>query len=82
VNACQNRYKTRYARLPELFCEIETARLQGKYQQIMKQFQKYALIIMDEFLLVPATEIEQRDLLEVLEYRCGRSSPIHSRRVA
>ena len=76
VNACQNGYKTRYARLPELLCEIDAARLQGKYQQTMKQYQKYALIVLDEFLLVPATDSEQRDLLELLEYRCGRSSTI------
>lgn len=30
VNACQYGYKTRYIRLPELFSELEAARIQGK----------------------------------------------------
>jgi len=36
INACQSGYKTRYIRLPELFSELEAARIQGKYQQVMK----------------------------------------------
>lgn len=76
VNACQSGYKVKYIRLPELFSEFEAARIQGKYQQLMKQHQKYALMILDEFLLVPATDTEQRDLLELMEYRCGRFSTI------
>lgn len=76
VNACQSGYKTRYIRLPELFSELEAARIQGKYQQVMKQYQKYALVILDEFLLIPASDQEQRDLLELMEYRCGQASTI------
>ena len=76
VNACQSGYKTRYIRLPELFSELEAARIQGKYQQVMKQFQKLPLVILDEFLLIPASDQEQRDLLELMEYRCGQASTI------
>lgn len=76
VNACQSGYKVKYIRLPELFSEFEAARIQGKYQQLMKQYQKYALMILDEFLLVPAADTEQRDLLELMEYRRGHSSTI------
>jgi DNA replication protein DnaC len=76
VNACHSGYKTRSIRLPELFSEIEAARIQGKYHQLMKQYQKYSLMILDEFLLVPTTDSEQRDLLELMESRCGQSSTI------
>lgn len=76
ANACQSGYKTRYIRLPELFSEFEAARIQGKYQQLMKQYQKYSLMILDEFLLIPTSDTEQRDLLELMEYRCGQSSTI------
>lgn len=40
VSTCQFGYKTRYIRLPELFSELDAARMQGKYYQVMKQFQK------------------------------------------
>lgn len=74
VNACQSGYRVKYICLPELFREFETARIQVKYQQLMKQYQKYALMILDEFLLIPAVDTEQRDLL--MKYRCGHSSTI------
>jgi DNA replication protein DnaC len=76
VNACQHGYKTRYYRLPELLGEFEAARVQGQYPQLMKQLRKCPLLVLDEFLLVPATNSEQRDLLELAESRCGRSSTI------
>lgn len=56
VNACQSGYKTRYIRVPELFSELEAARIQGRYQQVIKQFQKLPLVILDEFLLIPASD--------------------------
>ena len=37
VNACRAGYRARYIRLPELFSEFEAARIQAKYQQMMKQ---------------------------------------------
>lgn len=76
INACQFGYRTKYVRLPELFSEFEVARIQGSYQQLLKQYQKFSLMILDEFLLVPTTDTEQRDLLELVEYRCGHSSTI------
>jgi DNA replication protein DnaC len=31
---------------------------------------------LDEFLLIPTSDVEQRDLLELIEYRCGHASNI------
>lgn len=76
INACQSGYKAKYIRLPELFSELEAARVQGRYLQAMKQYQTFALVILDEFLLIPASDQEQRDLLELMEYRCGQSATI------
>ena len=58
------------------FSEFEVACIQGKYQQMMKQYRKYSLLILDEFLLIPTNDTEQRDLLELMEIRCGESSTI------
>ena len=76
VNACQSGYKTKHIRLPELFCELDAARVQGQYQQVLKQYQKCPLVILDEFLLVPTSDREQIDLLELMEYRCGQFATI------
>lgn len=76
VNACHSGYKSKYIRLPNLFREIEVARTQGKYEQLMKHYENCQLLILDEFLLVSTTETEQRDLLELIEMRCGISATI------
>lgn len=76
VNACRAGYRTKYIRLPELFSEFEVARIQGKYHLMMKQYRKYSLLILDEFLLLPTNDTEQRDLLELMESRCGSTSTI------
>lgn len=76
VNACHAGYRTRYIPLPELFSDFETAHVQGKYLQMMKQYRKYSLLILDEFLLIPTNDTEQRDLLELMEVRCGESSTV------
>lgn len=75
ANACQSGYKTRYICLPELFNELESSTDTRKVSTGNNQYQKYALVI-DEFLLIPASDQEQRDLLELMEYRCGQTSTI------
>ena len=42
----------------------------------MTQYKKYALLIIDEWLLYPLMETEARDLLEIVEYRYRRNSTI------
>ena len=42
----------------------------------MRQFQKLSLVIFDEFLLLPTSNQEQSDFLELMEYRCGQTSTI------
>lgn len=76
INACQSGYKIGHICIPELFSELEAARIQGKYKNLMKQYQKYSLMIIDEFLMISTSDTEQRDLLELMEYRCGHSSTI------
>ena len=42
----------------------------------MAQYRKYALLIIDEWLLYPLKETEARDLLEIVESRYKRNSTI------
>ena len=68
-NACRNEYRTRYYRLSEFFAQMEAARLQGIYNEVMEGFRKIPLIVFDDFLLLPATEAQQQDLLILLRTR-------------
>lgn len=76
MNACMDKKTVLYIRLPELFSKFEEMRIQGKYREYIKKLAKYDLLILDEFLLIPASEREVADLLEVMEARCNIKSTI------
>ena len=66
MEVCKHYYATRYIRLPELLIELVVARGERKFKEIIKQYQKYILLIPDEWLLVNLTETGARDLLEII----------------
>ena len=76
VSANRNFYSTRYIRLPDLFAELAVARGEGSFQKIIKEYKKVKLLILDEWLLLSLSYSEARDLLEIVEARCGRGSTI------
>ena len=69
IAACRNFYTVKYVRLPDLLNELAVARGEGIYQKVMKQYKKVSLLILDEWCLVPLTDSEARDLLEIVESR-------------
>lgn len=82
IAACRNFYTVKYIRLPELLNELAVARGEGCYQKVMKQYKKVSLLILDEWLLVPLSSSEARDLLEIVEARHKRGSTIFSSQFA
>lgn len=56
--------------------EFQIARGSGTIQKLMAQYKKYALLIIDEWLLHPLKETEVRDLLEIVESRYKRNSTL------
>lgn len=77
VNACLDKYKVYYIRLPDLFQEIEEAKIQGNYKKYMKKLFKIDLLILDEFLLTTINESERNDLFEVIQSRTDKKSTIY-----
>jgi DNA replication protein DnaC len=76
VAACRNFYGVKYIRLPELFNDLAVARGEGTYKQLIKEYKKINLLILDEWLLMPVSALEARDLLEIVEARHKRASTI------
>lgn len=62
--------------LPDLLNELAVARGEGCYMDVMKFYRKVSLLILDEWMLIPLTKTESRDLLEIVEARYERSSTI------
>ena len=69
TNACRSEYRARYYRLSEFFGEMEAARLQGKYNDVINQLRSIPLMIFDDFLLISTNQEEQRDLFILLRAR-------------
>jgi len=78
MSACRHFYSVKYIRLPELLDELAVARGEGIFQKVILGYKKLDLLILDEWLLVPLTDSESRDLLEIVESRHGRCSTIFS----
>lgn len=78
IAACRNFYTVKYIRLPDLLNELAIARGEGTYKKAMKQYKQVSLLILDEWLLVPLTYSEARDLMEIVEGRHKKGSTIFS----
>ena len=74
--ACQENYKVLYIRMPELFNEIERAKLEGEYDRLLKRYHSRDLLIIDDWLLYPVKEEQCEQILEVLEGRYRHSATI------
>lgn len=72
--ACRMGFSTLYLRAPRFFQELTVARIKGTYSRHLNSLAKTQLIVLDDFALVPVTEEQCRDLLEVTDDRYGRSS--------
>ena len=69
MEACKQRYKTKYIRLPDLLLELDMARSDGTYKKVQAKYANPVLLIIDEWLLMKPTETEQHDILELLHRR-------------
>ena len=76
MEACKQRFKTRYIRLPDLLLDLEMARTQNNYKKVLMRYANPRLLILDEWLLLKPTESEQHDILELLHQRRKKSSTI------
>lgn len=82
IAACRNFYSVKYIRLPDLLNDLAVARGEGIFKKVMSQYKKVTLLILDEWLLVPLSNSEARDLLEIVEARHKKASTIFSSQFA
>ncbi len=58
-----------YVRAPRLLDDLAVTRGDGRYHRLLTQLARVSLLVVDDFLLTPATVEQARDLLEVIEDR-------------
>jgi DNA replication protein DnaC len=75
-SACRQGFRALFVRVPRLLEQLAIARTSGAYGSLLARIAKIDVLVLDDFLLAPMTDIERRDVLEVLEDRYGKTSTI------
>jgi DNA replication protein DnaC len=75
-HACRQGRRARFVRVPRLLEELAVARAEGTYATTLQRFTKFDLLVMDDFLMAPLSDVERRDILELLEDRYKNASTI------
>lgn len=76
MEACKQRYKTMYIRLPDLLMDLEYSRSSVSYKKIMDRYTSPIVLIIDEWLLLKPNATESKDIFELLHWRRKKSSTI------
>lgn len=71
-------YTARYIRMYDLLSELSEADMNDRLPQYLKKLAKLDVLVIDDFLLTPTTEHEQKYLMEVFELRNRHRSLILS----
>lgn len=75
VAACRKLMSVRYARLNDMFRELNVARSEGRVYDALDRFARPDLLILDDFFTTPIeSPLNAVDLFEILEAREGRGS--------
>jgi DNA replication protein DnaC len=67
--ACRNGHSALYMRTSRLFEELALGRGDGRYGRILGNLARKHLLVLDDWGLAPFTDLQRRDLLEILEER-------------
>src|SRR5690606_4443645 len=74
--ACRKGHRAIYRRASRLFSELALARADGTYTRLLAKIARADVLVLDDWAMAPITDVERRDLLEILDDRCGTRSTI------
>ena len=74
--ACRDNRTVLYQRLPRLFAELELAHGDGRFPRLFRSLVKADLLILDDWGPDRLTASQRRDLMEIVEDRCGTGSTL------
>lgn len=76
MEACKKYYTVRHVRLPDLLLDLQSARDNGTFVKVLKNYTNPKLLILHEWLLLKLNESESKNLFELIHKRRSRSSTI------
>ncbi|HEY5708608.1 MAG TPA: IS21-like element helper ATPase IstB [Solirubrobacterales bacterium] len=74
--ACRDNRTVLYRRLPRLFAELELAHGDGRFPRLFRSLVRADLLILDDWGPDRMTAGQRRDLMEIVEDRCGTGSTL------
>jgi DNA replication protein DnaC len=74
--ACRKGYRAIYRRASKLFPELALARADGTYTRLLAKLARADVLVLDDWAMNAITDVERRDLLEILDDRYGSRSTI------
>ena len=77
-SAIRQNHSALYARTPRLLDDLAFGRADGRYVRLLATLRRAELLVLDDFLLTPASVEQCRDLLEVVEDRAQLRSTLVS----
>ena len=80
--ACRRGHSALYVRTPRLLQQLVIAKADGSYPKVMNKLAKAKVLLIDDLGLAPLTDVERRDLLEVIEDRYDLCSTIITSQLA
>lgn len=74
--ACRHEIRVRCVRLPRLMEELARAEALRRKSQLLRQYAKAQLLVIDDFGLAPLNDAQQRDLLELVDDRYDKAATL------
>lgn len=74
--ACRNGFSVRYFQSSRLLQKLTLAHADGSYGKLLDVLAKTQLLVIDDWLRNPLTEIQTQDLLEIVDDRYKRTSTL------
>ena len=73
---CRTGFRALYRRTPRLFEELALAHADGTYTRLLGKLAKIDVLVLDDWGLAPLTDIQRRDVLEIIDDRHGAKSTV------
>lgn len=73
---CRTGFRALYRRTPRLFEELALAHADGTYTRMLGKLAKVDVLVLDDWGLAPLTDIQRRDVLEIMDDRHGARSTV------
>jgi DNA replication protein DnaC len=74
--ACRDGFTGQYERLGRLLEDLVLAKVDGRYNKLLRALKDKNVLVLDDFGLAPLTAENRRDLLEIFEDRYEKSSTV------